>query len=319
VTLEVRRYGSGDASAWDDLVARSSSGHFLFRRAYLEYHGDRLEDHSLLVFEGPKLVAALPAHMDGTRLISHGGLTFGGLITASALSSRRRLAAFDAICGYLRERGVQSLLYKAVPHIYQRVPAEDDLFALYRAGAHLVARQLGSAIRLDSRLPYSKGRRADLKVAARSRVNVERSHDFDAFMALQRMVLEVRHGARPVHTTEELKLLESRFPEEIKLHIATIDERLVAGVVTYETEAVARAQYVAVSEEGRAAHALDRIVDDLLHMYAGHKRWFDFGTSMLEGGGLNEPLIRNKESYGARTVVYDHYLLDVASDQSRMP
>jgi Acetyltransferase (GNAT) domain len=311
VTLEVRRYTPDDAGAWDELVARSQSGHFLFRRGYMDYHADRFRDHSLVVLDGARPVAALPAHVDGAGLVSHGGLTFGGLLSDRALSTRRSLAAFEAVRDHLREHGVRSLLYKAVPHIYHRVPAEDDLYALHHAGARLVGRDLASALRLDARLPYSKSRRADLKVAARSGVEVTSSRDFEAFMTLQQEVLEVRHGAKPVHTAQELELLATRFPDEIKLHTATIGGRLAAGVVTYETEVVARAQYVAVSDEGREAHALDRIVDELLGAYHGDKRWFDFGTSMLDSATLNAPLIRNKESYGARTVVYDRYLLDV--------
>jgi hypothetical protein len=40
------------------------------------------------------------------------------------------------------------------------------------------------------------------------------------------------------------------------------------------------------------------------------KPFFDFGTSMeTEGLGVNQKLLANKESYGARAVIQDHYLL----------
>jgi hypothetical protein len=42
------------------------------------------------------------------------------------------------------------------------------------------------------------------------------------------------------------------------------------------------------------------------------KPYFDFGISTTEDGrNLNINLNRNKESYGARTTVYDFYELDV--------
>lgn len=312
MTLAVRRYEPEDERAWDDLVSRSRSGHFLFRRGYMDYHADRFADHSLLVYDEGTLVAALPANVEGAAWISHGGLTFGGVLADNRMSTRRMLAVFDALLAYLRELDGEVLFYKPVPHIYHRTPAEEDLFALYRAGARLIRRDAASVICLDARVPYSKGRKADLKVAQRSGVTVGRSRDFGAFMHLQREVLQRRYDARPVHTTEELELLADRFPDEITLHVATVEGRLVAGVVMYETPVVARTQYIAVSEEGRATHALDKIVDELLGSYRGRKRWWDFGTSTLNAeGGLNEALIRNKESYGARTVVYDHYVLDV--------
>lgn len=310
--LEVRPYSPRDRAVWDDLVSRSRSAHFLFRRGYMEYHADRFADHSLLVYDGSKLVAGLPANLDGGQLKSHAGLTFGGFLTDGTLSTRRMLDVLAATRRYLREQGVRSLLYKVVPHIYHRFPAEEDLYALHSLGAKLIRRDVASAIQLDSRLPYSKGRKSDLKVAERSGVEVRASGDFHSFMELQRQVLESRHGAEPVHTAEELALLAGRFPREITLHTATIEDRLVAGVVVYETPVVAHTQYIAVNEEGRTAHALDKLVDTLISSYEGRKRWWDFGTSMADAGrALNEPLIRNKESYGARGVVYDHYLLDL--------
>jgi hypothetical protein len=107
--------------------------------------------------------------------------------------------------------------------------------------------------------------------------------------------------------------LAGRFPDRIKLHVATLEGRLAAGLVVYETAAVARAQYIAVSDEGRQVHALDKLVDTLLDSYPGRVRWWDFGGSTGSSGRhLNETLIRNKESYGARAVVFDHYRLDLA-------
>jgi hypothetical protein len=320
VTLAVRRYAPEDEAAWDDLVGRSRSAHFLFRRGYMDYHSDRFEDHSLLVSEGGRLSAVLPANIDGRTVTSHGGLTFGGLLADGGLSTRRTVAVLEAVVAHLRELGVQSLLYKAVPHIYHRVPAEEDLYALHSLGARLVRRDVASAIRLTARLPYSKGRKADIKVAERSGVEVQASHDFDAFMELQRHVLETRYDAAPVHSAGELALLAGRFPDGIKLHTAAIEGRLVAGVVVYETPVVAHTQYIAVNEEGRNAHALDKLVDALISSYEGRKLWWDFGTSMLESGrALNEPLLRNKESYGARAVLYDHYVLDLDGQAGEAP
>jgi Acetyltransferase (GNAT) domain len=312
VTLSVRPYEGSDQPIWDELVGRSRSAHFLFYRGYMDYHADRFVDYSLLVLDEDRLVAALPANREGTAVVSHGGLTFGGLITDESMTSGRMLDAFAAVCDHLRGAGAATWLYKPVPHIYHRVPGEEDLFALSRHGARLIRRDVSSAIRLDVRLPYSKGRRAALKSAERTGIEVRRDDDFEAFMALQRDVLQARYGVEPVHTGAELALLAGRFPDSIGLHTARIDGRLVAGVVVYETPMVAHAQYIAANEEGREAHALDLILHTLIASYEGRKTWWDFGTSMEDDGrSINSSLARNKESYGARTVVYDRYALDL--------
>ncbi|MDX6583437.1 MAG: hypothetical protein QOI10_2621 [Solirubrobacterales bacterium] len=314
MTLAVRRYEPGDEAAWDQLVDRSRSGHFMFRRGYMDYHADRFQDHSLLVYDGSKLVAALPANVDGTALVSHGGLTFGGLQIGDSTSARRVLEIFSALREHLRDLRIFSLLYKAVPHIYHRVPSEEDLHALFVEGAALVRRDVSAAIRLDARLPYTKGRKAAVKAAQRAEIEVGPSDDFDGFMALQEEVLRSRYDAEPVHASDELALLASRFPGAITLHTARVAGRLVAGVVVYRTEIVAHAQYIAANEEGRETHALDKLLDGLIAADQGSSRWWDFGTSNDRAtGSLNEALIRNKESYGARAVVYDQYLLDLAA------
>src|SRR5687768_11731342 len=61
-SMRVERFTGALRSAWDELVRDSRNGTFLFLRDYMEYHQDRFEDHSLLVFEAADSpVALLPA------------------------------------------------------------------------------------------------------------------------------------------------------------------------------------------------------------------------------------------------------------------
>jgi hypothetical protein len=309
--LVVRPYGASNRAQWDALVARSSCAHFLFLRDYMEYHADRFRDLSLMVHDDRQLLAVLPANVDDDELVSHGGLTFGGLVADPRLRAAGTLSAFEAILSFLRESGIRRLVYKCVPHIYHRFPAEDDLYALFRCGARLVQRDLSSTIALSARLPYGTTRRQTLGYAEAAGLTIERSSDFGAFMDVEAQALE-RHGVTPAHSAAELALLVERFPENIKLHTATAGGELVAGVVMYETEVVAHAQYMAATAEGRAANALTLIVDRLIESYASVKRYFDFGISTTDAGrSLNSGLVQNKESYGARGLTYDRYEIDI--------
>jgi hypothetical protein len=311
MAVVARKYAAEDRPAWDDLVRRSRTGHFLFLRDYMDYHADRFVDASLLVFEDDRLVAALPANRSENEVVSHGGLTFGGVIAGSTMGACGMLRAFDAVLEHLRDTGVERLVYKPVPHAYHIVPAEDDLYAVFRAGGRLVGRDLASVIRLDERLPYSKGRRSTLKRARTAGLSIGRSDSFEAFVALATENLE-RHRAVPTHSSDELALLAARFPENIKLVVAILDKAIVAGVLVYETPVLAHTQYIASSDVGKEVGAVDVLIDTLIEEYAGNKRWFEFGISTEESGSvLNVGLVRNKESYGARALVYDRYLVDV--------
>lgn len=306
--LEVRRYTADDRPLWDDFVRRARAPHFMFERGYMDYHADRFEDHSLLLLDAGSLAAVLPANRDGGRLVSHGGLTFGGLVTDRRGSANRVLGCFEAVLGHLREAGLDTWIYKPVPHIYHAVPAEEDLYALYRCGARLVRRDLSATVVLADRLAYSKGRLSSVKKGRR--LAVARDDDWAGYWALEEEALARRHGVAPVHSAEEIAMLAGRFPENIALFTARDDGVLLGGVVIFETPTLAHAQYIASSVEGRDASAVDAVIDHLLtDVYAG-KRFFDLGISTEEAGRvLNVGLARNKESYGARGVVYDWYEL----------
>jgi hypothetical protein len=310
--LTVRPYEAGDREAWDRLVDSSRSRHFMFRRDYMEYHADRFQDASLVACDGDQIVALLPANRDGDEVISHGGLTFGGLVSGPELTTRRTVAALGEVLAHLRAGGVRKLSYKAVPHIYHLLPAEEDLYALFVHGAALVRRDVSSAVPGDGRLGYTKGRRAAVRSAEKAELQIARDTDLSGFMRMEDEALRRRHGVAPVHSPEEMSLLAGRFPENIKLFTARSGGEILAGAVVYETDAVAHTQYLAGTERGYAEHGLDAVIDHMLEAEYGEKRWFDFGISTTEEGRrLNEGLIRNKESYGARAVAYDTYLLEL--------
>ena len=79
--FEVVRYTPEKTDEWNTFTARSRNGTFLFDRRYMDYHSARYHDHSLMIYDRGRLVALFPANetVDG-RLISHEGLTYGGLI-----------------------------------------------------------------------------------------------------------------------------------------------------------------------------------------------------------------------------------------------
>jgi hypothetical protein len=311
-SLTLAQYEPESQSSWDGLVALARNGVFLFHRGYLEYHRDRFPDASLLAFDEEKLLAVLPATRGEDVFSSHAGLTFGGFVLAHEVKLPTVLALFDLLAERLRGAGCRRLLYKPVPHIYHRAPAEEDLYALHRMGARLVRREASSAIDREARLSPSKGRRAAIQRGRRERIELAPSEDFTAFMAIEERLLEEKYGARPVHTAAELELLARRFPEQIRLFVARRRGELLAGVVVYESDRVAHTQYIATTDSGRALGALDALLAHLIEERYRDRRFFDLGTSSAEGGlGFNAGLLHNKQSYGARSVVYDCYQLDL--------
>jgi hypothetical protein len=52
----------------------------------MEYHSYKFMDQSLLFYRDNEFVALLPANIINSVLHSHGGLTFGGVISEKVLS-----------------------------------------------------------------------------------------------------------------------------------------------------------------------------------------------------------------------------------------
>jgi hypothetical protein len=311
VSITVEPYDASLRDVWTDVVRRVRQPHFLFERGYMDYHADRFPDASLLVLRKGTPVGAVVASRRGDEVVSHGGLTFGGLISDASLTTAAAVEAMGLAATAYRAAGARSWSYKAVPHTYHEVPAEEDLFALVTLGARLQARHVSSAVPAGGPVEYSSERRRAVRRGGAAELELVRCDDFEEFMELEREVLLRRHGVEPVHTAHEMRLLADRFPEQIALHVAREDGAIVAGVLVFATPVVAHAQYIGASERGRELRAGDALFDHLIREVYATTPWFDFGISNERDGTLNAGLARNKEGFGARAVVYDRYALDL--------
>jgi hypothetical protein len=306
--LQIAVYQPQYKTAWNAFVNASKNGVFLFNREYMEYHSNRFTDHSLLFLKNGKLVAIMPANIKDHVLYSHAGLTFGGVISGFDMTQQLMLELFNALTAHCRELGIRQIIYKTIPYIYHVVPADEDLYALFKNGAKLIARNVSSAIFLPERMGFDSRRKESLRKARKNGLTVQRSYDLASFMALAEDVLMAKHGVHTVHSLKELELLMSRFPENIKLFTSKRDEALMAGILVYESGNVAHGQYAANSEVGRGIGAQDIIEDYLINTYYVGKRYYDFGISTVNmGRELNVGLLSRKEGFGASAVNYDFY------------
>jgi hypothetical protein len=307
----IERYEARHKPEWDAFVRGSKNGTFLFVRDFMDYHGDRFADHSLVVRNQGATVALLPANRAGDELHSHQGLTYGGFVVADSMTTPGMVDVFQALLRYLRGAGIRRLHYKAIPSIYHRMPAEEDRYALFLAEAALSRRDVLTVIPLGRRGPVQSRRRRGAASAAKAGVVVREATDWKSYWALLTEHLRDRYGVSPVHSVEEIELLHGRFPQHIRLFEAALDSEVLAGVVIFESAMVAHVQYIAASERGRDAGALDGLFEHLIEQEFRAKPYFDFGISNeQQGRHLNRGLIEQKEGFGGRAVVHDFYMIE---------
>lgn len=314
--LAVRSYEPGRAAAWDELVNRSCNGTFMHTRRFLSYHGDRFADRSVVLEDRHgRIRGVFPAAVSPVSrevIVSHPGLTYGGLVHDGSVRGTSMIAALRDVSHHYRRLGYRRLRYKAIPAVYHSVPAEDDLYALFRLSAQRYRSDLSAAIDVSHRGRVTKRRIRSRRTAEAAGVSAEEGwEDIAGFWRILEANLAERHSTSPVHSLDEIEFLHHRFPDEILLIAARIGGVLVGGAVLFAAGPALHLQYTATTHEGRTACATDLVVDyavDLAHR-RGH-RYFDFGASTPdEGRSLNEGLYQFKISFGAGGVIHDHYEL----------
>ena len=308
--IEIVRYDASMAARWDEFVRTSRNGTFLQQRGYMDYHSDHFTDCSLMALHDGKLCALLPANVDGDTLWSHRGLTYGSwIVPLKHFDATVMLEVMDAAMAWLRANGIKRLVYKPVPHIYHRYPCEEDLYALFRHGARLTEANISTTIDLTCSLPLDRGNKSGANAARKAGIQVGPSDDWKGYWQLLSSLLDERYGTRPVHTLDEMQLLQHRFPHSIVLYTATLDGELLAGVVMYLSMPVAHCQYIGASPRGKDSKALTLLFEYLIGESAKQGyRYFDFGISNEDHGRyLNEGLVRQKSRLGGRGIIYNTF------------
>ncbi len=322
--VSVQPFTPRDAARWDAFVARSANGTFLHTRRFLEYHGDRFEDRSVLLEHGGKLVGVLPAAVDPDepeRVLSHPGLTYGGLVWAEAPAVDRLLARFAAVAAWYRAHGFRALRYKAVPASYHEQPSQNDLYALFRLGAARYRCDLAAVLDYRAGAQLASGRRNGIAKARRSGVTVARGEEhLGAFWPILEAQLGSRYGVPPTHTLAEMQDLFARFPEQLECVVGLQEGRVVAGTVLFKHPRTVHVQYSASSPPGRAAAALDLVLQTCIGAGAeAGKSYFSFGISSTDGGyGFNDPLHWFKTSFGAGGAVHEFYELELTGGNAEL-
>jgi Acetyltransferase (GNAT) domain len=308
LNIVVKRYGPDFAADGGKVLLSARNGIFLFDRGFIEYHGDRFVDFSAIAYLGDEPVALLPAAIDRNtgEASSHPGLTFGGVVLRRELRGDAAIALINALLDSCKACGAKSLAVKLLPHIFYTYPSAELEYTLWRRGFTIIRRDLSSLLPLEDSLPLNSSKKGGITKAKKSGLVVG-NPPLPAFYSLLTQVLQDRHGALPVHSLAELMLLMARFPRNISVRAATKNDQMLAGTIIFHYGPVWHTQYVASSPLGRKVGALDLVIGSVIdEARALGCKYLSFGVSTEAAGSLlNEGLLWQKESFGARSIVHD--------------
>lgn len=296
-------------NVWNSFVITAKNSTFLFQRDYMDYHSDRFDDYSIMVFDSNNLIAVLPANLKGDKLYSHQGLTYGGLVFTKELKFRIVSEIFKQLLAYLSDLKIEVLQLNLLPDFYSRYGNNEIEYLLFLSEAKLLDKRALSVINLKSSFIFSKNRLEGYKRGVKHGLLLrfdDKIEDFWKEILLPN--LENKYQSKPVHTLEEIVSLKNKFPDNIIQVNIYRGKEIVAGTTLFISKNVVKTQYISGNSENNSLGSLDYLIYKLLNDFFEENYYFDFGTSSSNNKGqINKGLYYWKEGFGARTITQDIY------------
>lgn len=310
---QVRLYQASDFDVWNAFISVAKNATFLFNRDFMDYHSDRFQDYSLMVFDEEKLVAVLPANRVGEALFSHQGLTYGGLILGQKAKLSTTISIFHSVLKFLNENNFKTLTIKEIPSFYCDNFSDELDYCFFILNSKLVRKDSLSVIDLTKPYFITKTRKESIRRGKKNGLIIKEELNFELFWnEILIPNLDKKHQVKPVHTVEEIKLLHSRFPKNIRHFNVYQEGRIVAGTTIFITDKVAHPQYISGNSQKNELGSLDYLYHHLITEVFKEKIVFDFGISNeQQGTKINEGLLFWKESFGAKTVTQSFHEVEI--------
>ncbi|MFH1740748.1 MAG: GNAT family N-acetyltransferase, partial [bacterium] len=250
------------------------------------------------------------------------GCTYGGLLVPRRAKADLVQQIVRAIMAYARECSFDRLVITPPPELYHRDFCQQIDFVLQMEEFDHRLIGLSTCVPLDGRtdedLSSALGSNCAWAVrkGKRDGVEVSETDDFSTFWEILRENLSV-HGVSPVHSVQEIRVLQERFPDRIRLFGAFLDGAMVAGSVVFlATETVAHTQYLGAQAQVQQHRPMNVLIWEIMRWARDQgMKWINFGVSTeSEGRVVNWGLLRFKESFGGVGVVHRRYRLDLGRD-----
>jgi len=274
----------------------------------MEYHQDRFDDYSLMVFKNEKLVGLFPANRVGDVIHSHQGLSYGGLVISNTIRFEDYLVAFKELLLFLNTNEIETVIFKILPKIYHLFPSDEIDYVLFMLDAKMFRRDISSCLKIGSE-NFSKDRLNGIKRGEKNNLYVKEVDCFkDFWNSILTPNLSAKHNVLPVHTLDEITYLKESFPLNIRQFNVYYNEEIVAGTTVFETTNVAHSQYMSGNSDKNTLGSLDFLHEHLIKNIFNNKAYFDFGISTEnQGQNINKGLLYWKEGFGARSITHDFY------------
>nr|WP_321224847.1 FemAB family protein [uncultured Psychroserpens sp.] len=275
----------------------------------MEYHQDRFEDYSLMIYYAQQLLAVFPANIVNATVYSHQGLTYGGLVFDDVIEDIDLTILRDELINYLIQKGFKNLIVKPLP-IFYNFRKEKTLNLWEMAKNNTVIKQL-IILAIDYNAAY-KIHKTKIKRYKKIEKNgfiikegqIELEKFWDSILIKR---LEEKHNSKPVHSLQEIKDLQNKFEHEINQYTIYLNDQLLAGITLFKKGLVVKSQYAMATLKGENLNALDMLFVHLIKKFKDEgMHFFSMGTVNDDSTlGFSEGMLKQKQELGCSTYLQD--------------
>ena len=310
MTYCIHKYQPDLQTDWDRFVKDSANGTFLHQRAYMDYHQNRFEDYSLMVYKDDQLQAVLPAHQKNQEIFAHNGLTYSDLLFLQKQRLEHRTAIISAVFLYLLQHNFSSIHIKTIPAFFHKIPNDANSFLYFNMQGDL--RQIKAFFVLQTAFyRYNNDRKKNLKKLSKQNYVIDEDiNQLPDFWQIVTENLNRTHHTKPVHNLAEIQLLAKAFPNEIKLFTISQNQKILGGALLYIINQAVHFQYIHTNPE-KDKSVIDFLIDHIIKYFKNQYPYISFGTSATGSHTLNKGLAYWKESFGCQVFNQSIFNIDL--------
>lgn len=329
VELKIKSYDNSYKEKWDDFVMNHSvNGTFQQTRKFLDYHGDRFEDASIIIYKGnDTTVAVVPACAiveNGKKIFSaHQGSTFGGIVIAEEFYNIGHMeAAVNVLEDYLIQNEYKEVCLKCTSDIFAKRNGSLLYYFLFQKG-YASYDEISFYVDFehyndDIASNFTYARRRYYKYSLRNSLvfrKLETAEEIEGFYGVLCDNM-LKFNTKPVHSLDEIKdFKESRLKNVVEFYGVFHEGRIIAGSMVFlfnnfSGNNVFHTQYLAADQSCLKMYPMNFMDYNLIKTARDRGfRYMSFGTSTFEHGKvLNKPLAEFKEGFGTQYGVNKTYV-----------
>ena len=290
--IDIKKYTPEDKPEWNNFISQTYNATFLHNRNYMDYHQERFQDSSLMLYKNGRLTALLPAHIKDNELFSHNGLTYGDLLMSKKAKTGLKMELLEALLNYLNEKGITSWNIKAIPSFFHQV-SDESLAYLYSQKGAIIEKNLAFFLVDKANYHLNKNRQRNIRKATEGndlRISYEKDN-LKEYWHIVEENLRLNHQSKPVHNFSEMQYLMKQFPENIQLATIFNEKKMLGGVILYQINGCLHFQYINSIVDESARNSIDYLVNEIIKKNIDKYTAISFGTAENKDRQINKELV----------------------------